>query len=55
MLSLNKALTLIGSGGSEGGVEILRALVMDQESTLATEALAKAMLERFSKHGHAAV
>lgn len=49
MLSLNKALTLLGSGDSEGGVEILRALVVDQESTLATEALAKAMLERFSK------
>ncbi len=50
MLSLNKALTLMGSGDSEGGVEILRALVTDQESTLATEALAKAMLERFSEH-----
>jgi hypothetical protein len=50
MLSLNKALTLIGSGDSEDGVELLRALVIDPQSTLATEALAKAMLERFSTH-----
>jgi len=49
-LSLNKALTLLGSGDREGGVELLRTLVMDQESTLATEALAKAMLERCSKN-----
>jgi len=55
MLSLNKALTLLDSGDSEGGVEVLRALVSDQESTLATEALAKAMLERFSTLGHTAV
>jgi tetratricopeptide (TPR) repeat protein len=48
MLLLNKALTLFGSGDGEGGVELLRTLVMDQESTLATEALAKAMLERVS-------
>jgi tetratricopeptide (TPR) repeat protein len=50
MLSLNKALALLGSGDSEGGIEVLRGLAMDQESTLATEALAKAMLERFSKY-----
>ena len=36
MLSLNKALTLFGSGDSEGGVEALRALATDRESTLAT-------------------
>jgi hypothetical protein len=48
MLLLNKALTLLSSGDGDGGVALVRTLVMDQESTLATEALAKAMLERVS-------
>src|SRR5262245_19634743 len=34
MLLLNKALVLFGSGDREGGVELLRTLAMNQESTL---------------------
>jgi len=49
MLLLNKALGLIGSGQREAGTERLRALANDPESTLATEALAKAMLQRYSE------
>jgi tetratricopeptide (TPR) repeat protein len=49
MLLLNEAVGLIGSGQREAGTERLRALANDPESTLATEALAKSMLERYSK------
>jgi len=48
MLLLNKAMALDGSGDGAAAVELLRTLSADPESTHATEALAKAMLEQVS-------
>jgi tetratricopeptide (TPR) repeat protein len=48
MLLINKALILNGQGNHDDAVAILGALALDPESTLATEALAKAMLAKLT-------
>jgi hypothetical protein len=48
MLLINKALILDGQGNHDEAVAILGALALDPESTLATEALAKAMLAKLT-------
>ena len=47
MLLINKALILQRRGDREGAIQILGALALDPQSTLGTEALAKATLAQF--------
>jgi hypothetical protein len=46
MLKLNQAAALEGLGKPEAAADILRALVSDPKSTLATVSLAEVMLTR---------
>jgi predicted Zn-dependent protease len=48
LLLLNKALVLNGSGNQEAAVHVLSELVANPDSTLATEALARVILQQIA-------